>query len=152
MWTDLWHRGTYPVPNYDPRYHECIRRLKEFPNLRSVIVHFDRHAGEDHARDIFQKPDFQKVWLRRILGPLEGRLSSVAFRNYENTGDKGVEPRPETSILHSTLTGLKSLRMSVKHREATSFAESQYHVRIIADPPPQGEGGWWLSALDANYS
>ena len=98
--------------------------------MRSVVVHFDRHAGFDGDEDILQGPDFQRLWLRRILSPLDERLSRVSLRHYENTGDEtsedrtlngtkipAVEPRTQTPILKSTLSSLTSLRMSVKHVE-----------------------------------
>lgn len=110
-------------------YHECIKCIGDFPNVRSVAVHFDRHAGDDHEEDTLQDPDFQKTWLRRILGPLNGRLTGFAFRHYENTGDKGNSPRPETSILMSTISKMTSLRMSVKHRETSNDSGPIYRVR-----------------------
>lgn len=112
-----WFDGSWPRPIFDPLYHECIRRLGELPNVRSVSVNFDRHAGEDDDDDTLQDPDFQRTWLRRILGPLGGRLTGIALRHYENTGDKGTQPRPETPILMKAVSKLTSLRMSVKHRE-----------------------------------
>jgi hypothetical protein len=98
--------------------------------VRSVVVHFDRHAGCEGDEDILQDPDFQRFWLRRILSPLNERLSRVSLRHYENTGDETsegrtlnetnlptTEPRTQTPILKSTLSGLTSLRMNVKHPE-----------------------------------
>lgn len=110
--------------------------------MRSVVVHFDRHAGIDGDEDILQGPDFQRLWLRRILSPLDERLSRVSLRHYENTGDEtsedtkipAVEPRTQTPILKSTLSNLTSLRMSVKHVEISgvSSANPQSIHRVCA--------------------
>jgi hypothetical protein len=129
-WSQRWFNEAWPLPKYGTTYHECVKRLGEFPNVRSVVVHFDRHAGFDGDKDILQDPDFQRLWLRRILNPLNERLSRVSLRHYQNTGDEtsegrtlseikvpAAEPRTQTPILKSTLSGLTSLRMSVKHPE-----------------------------------
>jgi hypothetical protein len=115
-----WFAGAWPQPNYHPEYHNCIKQLGLFPNVQGVGMHFDRHAGEDGDDNLFQDPDYQRIWLRCILSPLKGCANELALRNYENTGDKGVRPRSETPELMSTLTGVKSFRMSVKHRETSA--------------------------------
>ena len=129
MYSYKWFEGAWPQPNYHPEYHDCIKQTVLFPNAQGVTVHFDRHAGGDGDDNLFQDPDFQRIWLRRILSPLRGRINKLALRHYENTGDKGVQPRSETLELMSTLTGVKSFRMSVKHRETSADSGPMYKVR-----------------------
>lgn len=91
-------------------------------------MHFDRHAGDDQEEDTLQDPDFQRVWLRRILGSLKGRLNEISLRHYENTGDRAAVPRSETPALMNALSHVISLRMSVKHRETNGDAGPIYRV------------------------
>lgn len=129
MYSYKWFEGAWPQPSYHREYHDCIKQLGLFPNVQGVTVHFDRHAGEDGDDNLFQDPDFQKLWLRRILSPLRGRANELALRNYENTGDKGEQSRSETPELMSTMSGVKSFRMSVKHRETSADSGPIYKVR-----------------------
>jgi hypothetical protein len=127
-----WFEGAWPQPTYHPKYHDCIKQLGLFPNVQSLTVHFDRHAGEDGDDNLFQDPDFQRIWLRRILSPLVGCVNELALRHYENTGDKRAHPRSETPELMSTIAGVRSLRMSVKHREASADSGPIYKVRAYS--------------------
>lgn len=94
-------------------------------------MHFDRHATDDDEEDTFQHPEFQKVWLRRILHPLQGRLDEISIRHYENTGDTATVPRSETPVLMESLSNVKSLRMSVKHRETNPDGGPIYRVCFL---------------------
>ena len=89
--------------------------------MRSVVVHFDRHSGYDDDKDVLQDPGYQRLWLERILNPLNERLSKVSLRHFQNLGDEtpegrtlsgtmvpAVEPRTQTPILRSTLSSLTS--------------------------------------------
>lgn len=129
MYSYKWFEGAWPQPTYHREYHDCIRQLGLFPNVHGVTVHFDRHAGEDGDDNLFQDPDYQRLWLRRILSPLGGRVKKLALRHFENTGDKGVQSRSETPELLSTMSGVKSFRLSVKHRETSADSGPMYKVR-----------------------
>jgi len=54
-----WYDFEFPTPLYDPVYHECIKRLSEFDNLRATTVYFDRHGAFD-GKNILQGRLFQQ--------------------------------------------------------------------------------------------
>ena len=58
------YEESMPPPNFHPIFHECIRRLGEFPNIHNITIHFDRHVSHaDYDEDVFQHQDFQRKWL-----------------------------------------------------------------------------------------
>lgn len=55
-----WYIGETPEPEFNPMYHECVERLGEFLDVRSIILYFDRYASGGHASygEIFQESAF----------------------------------------------------------------------------------------------
>jgi hypothetical protein len=124
-----WFDGDFPRPEFDPIYHECINQLGELPNLRSITIHFDRHANgcRPSFGDVLQDSDFQQQWLKRIFCSVNkgSRATEIAVRHYENTPDLKEAP-----LFLESISNVKSLRLSIKHEEDNRLnLGSVYEVR-----------------------
>jgi hypothetical protein len=91
--------------------------------MRSLTVHFDRHAGDED--DIFQKKDFQRRWLRRIIKSTNEHATKLAVRHYENFWKSSSE----APLFIENVANVTSLRMSIKHQETSHNAGPTYRVR-----------------------
>jgi hypothetical protein len=125
-----WFDGTFPRPEFDPVYYECIDRIGEFPKVRNITIHFDRHANgcRPSYGDVFQDSAFQQHFTKQIFRSVnEGsRATELAVRHYEATLDLNEAPL----FLYSHAM-VNSLRLSIKHEEDNRLnLGSVYEVRF----------------------
>jgi hypothetical protein len=127
-----WFDGNFPCPEFDPVYHECINRFGEFPNVRNITIHFDRHANgcRPSYGDVFQDSDFQQQCIKQIFRSVnEGsQATELAVRHYEATLDPNEAP-----LFLDSHAKVNSLRLSIKHEEDNRLnLGSVYEVRFSA--------------------
>jgi hypothetical protein len=125
-----WFDGDFPRPEFDPVYHECINRLGEFPNVRNIAIHFDRHANgcRPSYGDVFQDRNFQQQCAKQIFRSFnEGsQATELAIRHYEITLDPN-----EALLFLNRHVKVNSLRLSIKHEEDNRLSMgSVYAVRF----------------------
>ena len=117
-----------PTPRFDDAYHECIKRLGEFPNIRSITVHFDRHAGQHRGEyGILQDQKFQRKWLRRILHSIQTKTLNIAVRHYQNHFDS----KYEVPMFIDNIAKMGSLRMSIKHVQIGVDTGTSYYASLL---------------------
>lgn len=130
-------------------YEQCIERIGEFPNIQGATVHFDRHAGESSS----VVPDtLQCEWSRyadvdQVLRVLDGRITDLSIRHYQNGQDKLIKDDGEslhydeetaadggtvTTWLTRNLKHLTSLRLSIVHVEVLPEHGSNFRVHFIS--------------------
>lgn len=123
-----WYSGDAPDPKFVSIYHECVERLVEFPNMRSITVHFDRHASGGHFSrgEIFQESPFQQQWLSKILRSVNHHVTEIAVRHYDNTSE------PKNDLVFRDDAKVTSLRLSIKHEETNRLSVGPtYRVCIL---------------------
>jgi hypothetical protein len=125
-----WYGGYIPELEFDPLYHECVGRLGEFPDVRNITIHFDRHAsrGQSSYGKILQDSAFQREWLSQILRSVNHNATELAVRHYKNSSP------PENDLILEDFAKVTSLRLSIKHEETNRLSVGPtYKVYLLDD-------------------
>jgi hypothetical protein len=113
-------KGYYPDDEMDDSWYDCIGRLTEFINLRSVALIFDRHGGSDDTTDYDNDDVLQslhdRVARRDLLFRTLGQtIKDLSIRHHQEWTGKVDEA--DTALHNRILSGLHSLRMNIVHEQ-----------------------------------
>lgn len=135
-----------PRPRMSNEWMDVYNALPELPNLDSISLHFDRHAGaEDNycGDEEFQGPLERISNVDNVFQLLKGRIRNLSIRNiqlhswmpHSVTGLGGILSIEQAcvwdralALKNSTLEKLDSLRMNVVHLEPHGEAGPVYKV------------------------